>query len=348
MGSPSRPFVSFCEQTLFASLRGTNTYLCISNLIRMQRYFYLFILVTPLLPGCVSQKKYNDLLSSKSRADREVARLTPIEREHQTLAGEMASVRSTLANTQRDLQDLRDRHDALKAAHTDLRVRYDTVLAGNQRLLEAASQEKADMTTQLSDYQKQLDEKARELRRLEDELYYKEQAIEDRELNIAELSGQLDQQRRAMQTLKSGLSDALRGFSASELTVVEKNGKIYVSMSQDLLFASGSNRVDQKGKDALGTLATVLNANPEIEILVEGHTDTDGTADFNWDLSVTRATAVTKELTRHGVDPRRITAAGRGFYYPVDTNETTEGKARNRRTEIILSPKLDQLFKLIN
>ena len=136
-------------------------------------------------------------------------------------------------------------------------------------------------------------------------------------------------------------------FLASDLTVEEKDGKIYVSMSQNLLFASGSNKLDQKGKDALAKLATVLSANPNIEILVEEHTATDGTPEFNWDLSVTRATAVVKELTSHGLEPKRVTAAGRAFYVPVDSNDTDQGKTRNRRTEIILAPKYDQLYKLL-
>jgi len=161
------------------------------------------------------------------------------------------------------------------------------------------------------------------------------------------LSAQLDMQRQSLQSLKNGLNNALRGFSASDLTVVERNGKIYVSMSQNLLFASGSKIIDKRGKDALAKLSEVLVTTPDIDILVEGHTDTDGTADFNWDLSVARGTAVVKELTSHGVDPKRLTAAGRSFFIPVASNDTEDGKAKNRRTEIILSPKLDQLYKLL-
>jgi chemotaxis protein MotB len=186
------------------------------------------------------------------------------------------------------------------------------------------------------------------LNMLQEELQVKEAALAEREESINRLNAQLDLQRQSLQSLKAGLNDALRGFSASDLTVVERDGKIYVSMSQNLLFASGSNKLDQKGKDALVKVAGVLAKTLDFEILVEGHTDTDGTADFNWDLSVSRATAVVKELTSHGVEPKRITAAGRGFYVPVDSNESAEGKAKNRRTEIILSPKLDQLYRLLN
>jgi chemotaxis protein MotB len=300
-----------------------------------------------LLGSCVSQKKYNDLLGGKARSDHEVARLTEVEKEHQALKMEMSDTRTALARTEQSLAELRDKYEEMGATHMELKSEYETLLENNRNLLASASDEKRDLTTRLASQQKELDEKARLLNTLKEELEAKEAAIEEREKSIAALNDQLDMQRQSLQSLKAGLNDALRGFSASDLTVVERDGKIYVSMSQNLLFASGSNKLDQKGKDALKTLAEVLKKAHDIDILVEGHTDTDGTADFNWDLSVTRATAVVKELTLHGVEPKRITPAGRGFYLPVDSNDTEQGKARNRRTEIILAPKYDKLYKLL-
>jgi chemotaxis protein MotB len=300
-----------------------------------------------LLGGCVSQKKFNDLLGSKARADRELARLTQVEKEHEALKAEMAATKATLAGTEKMLSDLKGEYEELGAQQMELKSEYDAMLENNRNLLASSSDEKKELMTQLTAKQKELDEKARLLNILKEELEEKEAGIAEREEKIEALNAQLEAQRQSLQALKAGLNEALRGFSAADLTVVEKNGKIYVSMSQNLLFASGSDVVDKKGKDALAKLATVLNVNPDIEIMVEGHTDTDGTANFNWDLSVARATAVVKELTSHQVDPKRITAAGRGFYVPVDSNDTDLGKARNRRTEIILAPKFDQLYELI-
>ncbi len=301
-----------------------------------------------LLCSCVSQKKYNDLLGGKARSDHEISRLTQVEKEHEALKVEMDDTRAVLSRTEKGLSELRDKYEELGAEHMDLKTEYDALLENNRNLLASASDEKKDLNAKLTSQQKELDDKARLLNQLKEELETKEAAIEEREQSIAALNEQLDMQRQSLQSLKAGLNDALRGFSASDLTVVEKDGKIYVSMSQNLLFASGSNKLDQKGKDALKTLAEVLKKAHDIDILVEGHTDTDGTADFNWDLSVTRATAVVKELTLHGVEPKRITPAGRGFYIPVDANDTEQGKARNRRTEIILAPKYDKLYKLLN
>lgn len=300
-----------------------------------------------LISSCVSQKKYNDLLGSKARSDREISRLTQVEQEHEALKGEMAETKANLSETEAALADLQEQYRVLESSNADLKTQYDALLENNKRLLSSASDEKKDLVMQLAMQQGELDNKARQLQDLEAELKQKETAIADREARIATLTEQLDLQKQSMQNLKTGLNNALRGFSSSDLTVVERNGKIYVSMSQKLLFASGSKIIDQKGKEALAKLAEVLSTTPDIDILVEGHTDTDGTADFNWDLSVARATAVVKVLTAHGVDPKQLTAAGRSFFVPVASNDTAEGKAKNRRTEIILSPKLDQLYKLL-
>ncbi len=147
------------------------------------------------------------------------------------------------------------------------------------------------------------------------------------------------------------MTDALVNFKPEELSVSIKNGKVYVSLQESLLFPSGSAVVNPKGKEALGTLAEVLNLNPDINVLIEGHTDSipiKGKYEDNWALSVGRSTAIVRILSNtYKVDPLRVAASGRSEYEPVDTNETPEGRARNRRTEIILSPKLDELMKLL-
>jgi len=163
----------------------------------------------------------------------------------------------------------------------------------------------------------------------------------------------IDRQDEINKRLNSTLRNALLGFNPDELSVEVKNGKVYVSMSDKLLFKSGSAAVEDKGKEALKLLAGVLDKNPDIDILVEGHTDNVPikTAVYkdNWDLSVARATSIVRILTTdHKIAPTRVTASGRGEFFPKATNDTPEGRAKNRRTEIILSPKLDELLRLLN
>lgn len=168
---------------------------------------------------------------------------------------------------------------------------------------------------------------------------------------LAKLQALMEQQRHAIQEIRKKMSDALVGFNAKDLTVSIKNGKVYVSLSENLLFPSGSAVVNPKGKDALGKLATVLNSNPEITVDCEGHTDSvpiHGRYQDNWALSVARSTAIVRILTTdYQVDPTRVVASGHSQYEPVQDNSTADGRAQNRRTDIILTPKLDELFKLL-
>ena len=175
--------------------------------------------------------------------------------------------------------------------------------------------------------------------------------LEAEQKRLWDLRRLLDQQRQAVENLRQKMSDALVGFSSNELQVFVKNGKVYVSLQENLLFPSGSAVVNPKGREALGSLAQVLNANPDINVVVEGHTDSvpiRGKYEDNWALSVARSTAIVRILTSmYKVDPTRVTASGRSKFEPVDDNATAEGRQRNRRTEIILAPKLDELMQLL-
>jgi chemotaxis protein MotB len=161
----------------------------------------------------------------------------------------------------------------------------------------------------------------------------------------------MDRQKKAIEEIKKKMSAALVGFNSSELSVAIKNGKVYVSLQENLLFPSGSAVVNPKGKEALGKLAAVLNQNPEITVDIEGHTDSipiHGKYQDNWDLSLARSASIVRILTSdYKVDPMRVIASGHSQYDPVQTNSTSEGRQLNRRTDIILSPKLDQLFQLL-
>jgi chemotaxis protein MotB len=183
------------------------------------------------------------------------------------------------------------------------------------------------------------------------QLNQSQQQIAEQQRKLAQLQALIDQQKANTEALRKKISDALNDFSSDQLTVSMKDGKVYVSLQESLLFPSGSAIVNTKGKEALGTLANVLNANQDINVEIEGHTDSipiRGRYEDNWALSVARSTAIVRILTdNYKVNPVRVTASGRSSYEPVDVNFTSQGRAHNRRTEIILQPKLDELMKLI-
>ena len=176
--------------------------------------------------------------------------------------------------------------------------------------------------------------------------------LQDREKTIAELQRMIAQQNQKVKDLLNSVKDALLGFSSDELTVREEGGKVYVAMSDKLLFESGKAIVNAQGREALGKLAQVLNRQTDIDVYIEGHTDNvpirTAVYQDNWDLSVIRATSVVRILTEtYSVNPLQIQPCGRGEFKPVDVNTTPEGRARNRRTEIIMAPRLDKLFKML-
>lgn len=186
----------------------------------------------------------------------------------------------------------------------------------------------------------------------ETDLSKKNLTLQEQEKRLRELQGVIARQKATVSNLRNRVANALVGFNKDELTVNIKDGKVYVSLSENLLFKSGSIQVDPKGVDALKKRSEVLSKNPDLYIVIEGHTDNvpvsaGGRFRNNWDLSVLRATSIIRILNESGVNPRQTIASGRGEFFPVADNTTTEGKARNRHTEIIISPKLDELFKLL-
>lgn len=192
-----------------------------------------------------------------------------------------------------------------------------------------------------------------QLDKLSADLGSNQNLLRQREERLRQLESILKRQDSILNLLNASVKNALLGFSPDELTVEMKNGKVYVSLSDKLLFKSGDANVEVKGKEALKKLAEVLNKNNDVSIAIEGHTDNVPikTAVYkdNWDLSAARATNVVRLLSNeYGMDAKRLTASGKGEYFPVADNSTTEGKAKNRRTEIVLSPKLEELMKLIS
>lgn len=186
----------------------------------------------------------------------------------------------------------------------------------------------------------------------ENQLAMSKEALQKQQQKLQQLQSLLDAQKAKSEELRKKMADALAGFNSNELTITQKNGKVYVSMQENLLFPSGSAVVSTKGVDALAKLAAVLNTNPDIQIDIEGHTDSipiRGKFQDNWELSTARANSIVRILTNtYRVSPLNLVASGHSQYDPVDTNATPEGRAHNRRTDIILSPKLDELYKLIS
>lgn len=226
---------------------------------------------------------------------------------------------------------------------------------GDQLSARLVSLEKdtARMGKNIRSYQGMLSSNMTTQEKLNSLLSQKMSEVEERERIINELQDMINSQNEKVRALLNSVKEALLGFSSEELTVTEKDGKVYIAMSDKLLFESGSAKVDKRGKEALAKLAEVLNKQSDIDVFIEGHTDSKpiNTVQFkdNWDLSVIRATSVVRILTKdYGVNPLQIQPAGRAEFIPVADNETADGRARNRRTEIILSPKLDKLFQMLN
>jgi chemotaxis protein MotB len=228
-------------------------------------------------------------------------------------------------------KELTDQNNNLGTRYKDLQDKYNTLI--NESLSQTDKLSKA-LTAKSGD------------------LDAKEKLLSERERTLEEMKKIIEKQDSITRNLNNILRNALLGFNSDELSVEIKNGKVYVSMSDKLLFKSGSSAVEDKGKDALKLLAGVLDKNADIDILIEGHTDNvpikTSVYKDNWDLSVARATSIVRILTNdYKIVPTRLTASGKGEFFPKADNETTEGRAKNRRTEIILSPKLDELMKLL-
>ena len=229
------------------------------------------------------------------------------------------------------------------------RANYDAL----EKLYNGLKVDTAQLRDGIRNYQTLLNANKSERDQLSNQLNSKPKELSEREETIRQLRGVIDEQNARVKSLLDNVKSALTGFSSDELTVREEGGKVYVAMSDKLLFESGSATVNEMGKSALGKLAGVLNRQTDIDVFIEGHTDSVPirTAVFkdNWDLSVIRATSVVRILTEtYAVNPLQIQPCGRGEFKPVDTNKTTEGRARNRRTEIIIAPKLDKLYELIS
>lgn len=309
----------------------------------------ILLIIAITLNACVSKKvyqeletKYNNLRSSNTSLIEEKDNLLAAKK---TLEADLEKLNSDYSalNTQKEI--LNSELVSVQNRYKNLDESYNVLSAQSSKKLAEQSQKNQELLLQLEEKERKLALESDRLEKIQNELA-------QRSNQINELQGLIDAKEAQMQQLKNAISSALLNFEGKGLTVVQKNGKIYVSMENKLLFDSGSWAVGSEGKVAVEQLAIVLSKNPDINVLIEGHTDNvpyaGATIIDNWDLSVKRATAIVRILQNKGVNPTQITAAGRSEYVMVGSNATPEGKAKNRRIEIILAPNLDEISKLLN
>jgi chemotaxis protein MotB len=273
------------------------------------------------LSSCVSQKKYVDEFARRQAAeDRE----TRLQNELRILNEQLEANNKNIIYKEGQIKSLTQEAERLHARNENLQNELNRIIN------EATSQqERMDMAMQA-----------------------RAQELSEKEKLINELQGAIEQRDAAMNAILGQIEGALKQYTADELSIEMRDGKVYVALSDRLLFQSGSANVERTGREAIGALAGALSRNPDISILVEGHTDnvpirTNCFRD-NWDLSVARATSVVRMLTADfGLSPQQVTAAGRGEFVPKAPNDTREGRALNRRTEIIIQPRLDEIYGVI-
>ena len=315
--------------------------------------------------ACVPSRQYEELKAKQAECVEKRDQLTNENRtltaQNEELAADLANLQETLKELKEDTTYLGKRHRQTKAKYTELNKINDELLDKLKQIRSQGDAENRELLDALRDTQIDLQRREDDLRELEGMLNAKEKRLNEleselkaREARVKELEDIIAQKDAAVRALKDRIAEALLGFKDKGLTVEQRNGKIYVSLEAKLLFPSGSTVVNAEGKKALLDLANVIKEEKDITILVEGHTDTDplsgsGAMKDNWDLSVLRATSVVRIMNEDGgVDNTMLTAAGRGEYIPVADNSTSEGKAKNRRIEIILTPNLDRLFEILN
>ena len=319
----------------------------------MIRKIALACVVLSLTTSCVSKKIYQDLENKYADLKKEHNALSD---ENTTLKTDKNQLELDKNNLQTELDKVKAERDKLAADYAatkksldNLKASYAALEKDSNDALEANINKNRQLLAELEAKQKALAAEQDRLNKLKKDL-------EASSTRLAELEKMMADKDAAMKKLKETLSKSLKAFEGKGLTVTERDGKVYVSMENKLLFESGSWTVGAEGKKAVDLVGKVLGDNPDISVLIEGHTDNDkitgtigGGVENNWDLSTKRATAIVNILSANAkVKKENLTAAGRGEFAPLMSNETAEGKAKNRRIEIILTPKLDEISKMLN
>ena len=323
-----------------------------------------------LLTSCVSLKEHENLQAKYDQTAKQY-KLTLQERDE--LREDNANLTKTnnaLSSDYSEMAAAKQRCegtvDSLSRRIEQMRHHYDTTMenymqevAGKNRDLTRAQNLLSARTKELNNKEREIEQKENELREQQEnfQMQRSELIAKQKELELQEAAtrAQLEAKERELEAIRNSVTKALVGFADKGLNVETKDGKVYVSMENKLMFASASWTVSKEGANAIKELAKVLEEDTTLNIMVEGHTDNDAyrgssAVKDNWDLSVMRATAIVKLLLQYGPDinPARIEACGHGEYAPKASNSTPEGKAANRRTEIILTPNLDKLLHEMN
>jgi len=333
----------------------------------MKKFSFLLVVLTIFAVGnsCVSSKQFKEVQNenTKLRDEREMLKAeneklsvsnTEMTSRLQKLEEELAQLTRELEQKEDELETVNKNYQLLNRGYFELQQAQEELMKGNNR-------ETRRLLRQLQETQEDLQAREDELRNIEKSLDLRKRDLEEmqyevqkRNERLAELESALQEKDAMMAELKNKVSDALLGFENNGLTITQRNGMVYVSMEEKLLFQTGSYAVDPRGAEALRNLSRVLERNPDIHIMVEGHTDNvpyrsgGGHIQDNWDLSVKRATSIVRILLEgSSIDPKRITASGRGEFYPIEPNTNPESRQKNRRTEIILTPDLEKLYQIL-
>ncbi len=317
-----------------------------------------------LLASCVSPRVVEDLetkLASVQKAkedcnedleikEEQLKRNEKLLKEAETDVKDLKRLNSAL---EQDTLAMGRNYRRLRTANKDLNTALEKQVAVNKQMAAQSEAKNQQLFSELIKLQKELEEKEEKLNERDAYLTNIQKDLVARENKVKELQKAINERDSLMSTLKERITKALLSYEDKGISVKVEGDKVYVSLEEQILFASGKYSIGKKGEEALLELAKVLNSNPDLSIMVEGHTDnipikTSCIAD-NYDLSVLRGAEITRILTQKGkVDPKRIIAAGRGEYLPVADNSTADGRKKNRRIEIILTPDLDKLLDLLN
>ena len=312
---------------------------------------FLIITTLVLTISCVSPKVYKNLETKYSNVKKEYDLLSEdYDKLENTALGLEKSLTRLQADYDKTLQQrnkFQNDFDVLKVSYDNLKASYDALEQNSTKAIAENSRKNRELLALLETKEQALASESMRLNTLKKEL-------EARSNRVAELESVIAMKDKAMTNLKNAITKALTDFEGKGLTIEQRDGKVYVSMENKLLFRSGSWAVGSQGRQAVEQLGNVLADNPDIAILIEGHTDNvpykgNSQLSGNWDLSTKRATAIVNILRENlNIYPENLTAAGRGEYAPVASNDTVEGKAKNRRIEVVLTPKLDELSRLLN
>lgn len=320
----------------------------------MKKILLFVTIIASIFTSCVPPKKYNDLLEREKTCSEELAKYKKSSADYEALSKDLQTkydlAAKEVSRLRADTNNLGNQIRILKREQETLEAQYEALENSFDKLKNLSAKETATLQSELEQKTLELQRKEDALLKLDQDLKAKQALLVEREKRVNELEEAIRNKDAKIQLLKARVANALRNFENQGLTVIQKNGKIYVSLEAKLLFNSGSTKVEPEGINALIELARVLETEQDLEIVVEGHTDSDKlnssvSPKNNWELSVLRATSVVEILlSNSNMSATQIMAAGRGEFHPVDPTD----KSKNRRIEIIISPNLNELFEIIS